>query len=142
MDQMSGIFMPENSGGKPKVLLVEDNETYRKVVRNAMQLDGFEFHEAENGKKALEKLSILMPQVILCDISMPEMDGLTFLAKVKSDDKFKNIPIVMLTNFQEELDNSVKQGAEEALLKSSITPHQLIEVCRKYVTVLPTNTTS
>ena len=118
---------------KPKVLLVEDNETYRKVVRNAMQIEGFDLIEAENGQKAQEILKTAKPQVILCDVSMPVMDGMTLLAELKKDPILAKIPIIMLTNMQEELEASVKNGAEEALLKSSLTPHQLIEVCRKYI---------
>jgi len=118
---------------KAKVLLVEDNETYRKVVKNAMQLEGLDYFEAENGQKALEKVKLNRPDLILCDISMPVMDGMTFLSEMKKDPQLSTIPIIMLTNYQEELENSVKNGAEEALLKSSLTPHQLIEVCRKYV---------
>jgi CheY-like chemotaxis protein len=55
------------------------------------------------------------------------------LKKVKQDAELKNIPAIMITNVQEELDNAVKAGAEEALLKSSLVPSQIIEVCKKYL---------
>ncbi len=132
----------DTAQNKPKVLLVEDNETYRKVVKNAMQLDEFEYYEAENGQKALELVKALKPQIVLCDIAMPVMDGMTFLTEIKKDPELATIPIIMLTNYQEELENAVKAGAEEALLKSSLTPRQLIEVCRKHVFAETPNATT
>lgn len=120
--------------GKPKVLLVDDNETYRKLVKAAMGLAGFEVLEAENGLRGLEIMRTEHPGVVLIDIYMPVMDGMTMLTELKKDEKLLKTPVVMITNVQEELENAVKAGAEEALLKSSLTPHQLVDVCRKYVT--------
>lgn len=118
---------------KPKILLIDDNETYRKISKNAMEIEGFEVFEAGNGKEALDILKNNHPRVILTDIYMPEMSGMAFLQVIKNDPVFKTIPVIMITNVQEELDKAVTAGAEEAVLKSSITPKQMVEVCRKYL---------
>lgn len=129
---------------KQKVLLVEDNEVYRKLVKNAMMISGFEVLEAENGLRGLEMARVSKPDLVIVDIYMPVMDGMTMLAELKKDPILMKIPAVMVTNVQEELENAVKAGAEEALLKSSLTPHQLIDVCKKHLpdplsTALDTN---
>lgn len=118
---------------KPKILLVEDNDTYRKVVKNAMSIFGFEVSEAANGAQALEMIRMAIPDIILADVYMPVMDGLSMLTQIKKDARLTNVPVVMVTNVQEELDTAVKAGAEEAVLKSSLTPHQLIDVCKKHL---------
>lgn len=118
---------------KWKVIIVEDNDTYRKIVKNAMSIAGFNMLEAENGLRGLEIIRTEHPDLVLSDIYMPVMDGMSMLQELKKDDQIMHIPVVILTNIQEELENAVKHGAEEALLKSSLTPPQLVEVCRKYL---------
>ncbi len=118
---------------KPKILLVEDNETFRKVVKRTMELSGFDIFEAENGLRGLEIARVNKPDLILVDIYMPVMDGMSMLSELKKDEILMKIPVVMVTNVQEELDNAVKAGAEEAILKSSLTPSQMVDVCKKYL---------
>lgn len=129
---------------KPKILVVEDNETYRKIVKNALSIAGYEVLEAENGLRGLEIVRAEQPVLIMIDIYMPVMDGMTMLAELKKDEVLMKTPVVMVTNVQEELENAVKAGAEEAILKSSLTPTQIIDVFKKYVplpggSVLPTS---
>ena len=127
---IDAIFSSEK---KPKIMLVEDNEIYRKLVKNAMMVAGFEVLEAENGLRGLEAARVIHPDLIIIDIYMPVMDGMTMLSELKKDEALMKIPVVMVTNVQEELENAVKNGAEEALLKSSLTPRQLIDVCKKHL---------
>ena len=65
---------------KPKVLLVEDNDVYRKVIKNAMVLSGFDALEAENGLRGLEIARLEKPDLILADVYMPVMDGMMMLS--------------------------------------------------------------
>lgn len=118
---------------KQKVLLVEDNDTYRKVVKLTLEISGFEVYEAADGQKALEVLKTTTPHIILSDIYMPNMDGIAFLQEIKKNESLAKVPVIMLTNVQEEIDHSVKLGANEALLKSSITPTQVVDICRKHL---------
>lgn len=118
---------------KAKILLVEDNDTYRKVIKNALQVAGFEVFDAENGLRGLEIARVEHPLLVLTDIYMPVMDGIMMLSEFNKDEALMKIPVVMLTNVQEELERAVKNGAEEAILKSSLTPRQVIDVCKKYL---------
>ena len=116
-----------------KVLIIEDNETYRKIVVNALRQSNFTVLEGDNGLRGLEIARVEKPDLIVVDIYMPVMDGMTMLFELKKDAQLMHIPVVMLTNIQEELENAVKQGAEEALLKSSLTPRQVVDVCKKHL---------
>ncbi len=125
--------MDQADGDQQTVLLVEDNDTYRKVLSSALRLTGLNVLEAENGLRGLEIVRSVRPKLVLADIYMPVMDGMTMLSEMKKDGELMKIPVVMLTNVQEELDRAVKSGAEEAILKSSLTPSQVHDVCKKYL---------
>jgi CheY-like chemotaxis protein len=78
------------------ILSVDDSRTVRIIVRNAFKRFDCEVIEAGNGLEALEKAK-LKPDLMLVDITMPVMDGLTMLRKLREDPELKGIPVVMLT---------------------------------------------
>lgn len=81
-----------------KVLVVDDSETFRSQVRNILESGGFSVVEATDGKDGLRKLKAKSPfQLILCDVQMPEMDGILMCQTVHEDETVNKIPIVMLT---------------------------------------------
>ena len=105
---------------KPKVLLVEDNDVYRKVIKNAMVLSGFDALEAENGLRGLEIARLEKPDLILADVYMPVMDGMTMLRELRKDSWGRNVKVVLLTNLSEadRADESFEQGVYDYLVKS------------------------
>ena len=86
----------DNASTRP-VLLVEDDNAVREVVRRALSQDGLKVVEASNGREALERLSESPPSLILLDLMMPEMDGFGFIAELRKDDQWDDIPVVVLT---------------------------------------------
>ncbi len=82
------------------VLIVDDSMTMRSVIRKVISISGFDvgnFFEAGNGKEALEILNEQWIDLVLSDINMPEMDGLTFVKRMTEHEVYKNIPVVMIT---------------------------------------------
>ncbi len=86
----------EGQGFLPKILLVEDNAPVRQYLAESLSGE-YEIIEAENGKQGLEKVHTLMPDLIISDIMMPEMDGIAFCKAVKGSEKLSHIPIALLT---------------------------------------------
>jgi twitching motility two-component system response regulator PilG len=81
-----------------KILLVDDDEAVRRMFSESLQkVDGFSVDTADDGNQALLKIAQTKPDIIILDIAMPELTGIQVLEVVKSDSKFKKIPIVMLT---------------------------------------------
>ncbi len=81
-----------------KILIVDDSETLREHVKTVLKSASHEVIEAENGVVGLTQLKNNSGiQLILCDVNMPEMDGITMCSKVFEDAEFKKIPIFMLT---------------------------------------------
>ena len=79
------------------ILYVEDNPDNRMLVRRILQAEGFSVLEADNATMALELLREQSPDLILMDINMPDIDGYTLTARLKSLPKMLNVPIIALT---------------------------------------------
>jgi DNA-binding response OmpR family regulator len=87
-----------------KVLVVDDEEMIRKFLRIHLIKKGFEVKEAVDGAQAIEKLGNDDFDLLICDIMMPNKDGWQLLQDVKSNPKTKDIPIIVLTAKNEDVD--------------------------------------
>jgi signal transduction histidine kinase/ligand-binding sensor domain-containing protein/DNA-binding response OmpR family regulator len=81
---------------KPVLLIVEDNEDFRFYLKDNLKLQ-YSIVEAKNGREGLERALAIMPDLIVSDIMMPEMNGIELCREVKADQRTSHIPIVMLT---------------------------------------------
>jgi two-component system chemotaxis response regulator CheY len=98
------------------VLVVDDSAAIRKILQRVLRQTGMAIntiHEAGDGQEALEILKVHRPVLVLTDINMPKMDGLQFLAAVKSSESWRNIPVVMITTEggEAKVGEAVKLGA-------------------------------
>ncbi|MBI3374583.1 MAG: GAF domain-containing protein [Betaproteobacteria bacterium] len=80
-----------------QVLLVDDDETMRQGMRLALEQDGWQVGEAENGQIALARLTEARPDIIMLDLMMPEMDGFEFLVEMRSRAEWRDIPVLVVT---------------------------------------------
>ena len=88
------MLLPEKKG---TILYVEDNPDNRLLVKRILMAEDYSLLEAIDGKDALNVLKTARPDLILMDINMPDMDGYTLTAKIKSLPGFERIPILALT---------------------------------------------
>jgi len=89
-------LMPISSEDKPQVLIIEDNKDMRFYISDIL-LPAFKIEEAENGIIGLEKAFRIIPDIIICDVMMPEKDGFDVSNILKSDKRTSHIPIILLT---------------------------------------------
>jgi signal transduction histidine kinase/CheY-like chemotaxis protein len=80
-----------------RVLIVDDDRLTRDLVRRLLESEGFQVLEAANGRLALEEVARREPSLILLDLMMPEMDGLEFLTELGRQDRWRSIPVVVVT---------------------------------------------
>jgi CheY-like chemotaxis protein len=85
-----------------RILIVDDSETFLMYISILLRRIGFDkVIPANSGMEALKILRILMPDVVLLDITMPQMDGIATLRHIKGDEHTSNIPVIMLTTASE-----------------------------------------
>jgi two-component system, cell cycle response regulator DivK len=79
------------------ILIIEDNEKNRKLVRDVLQVKGFQTIESETAEEGLKLAIEKSPRLILMDIQLPGMDGITALKKLRAEPRTKNIPAIAIT---------------------------------------------
>src|ERR1035437_3252538 len=101
------------------VLVVDDEEQNRSLLRDPLEARGYEIAEAENGLQALQKIAARPPDVILLDLKMPKMDGFEVCRRLKKDPKTAHIPILIVTALSERGDRlmGIQAGANDFLKK-------------------------
>jgi chemosensory pili system protein ChpA (sensor histidine kinase/response regulator) len=82
----------------PMVLVVDDSLTVRKITTRLLTREGFRVDSAKDGVDALEKMHDLIPDVVLLDVEMPRMDGFELARVMRSDERLKSVPIIMITS--------------------------------------------
>lgn len=115
---------------KRKIMIVEDDMFIRDIYKVRFEQEDFEVTMAENGMVAVEKLEQgYLPEIMLLDIMMPGMDGIQVLKKVKSDERWKDLPIMMLTNIseKEKVNEAMDLGVKDFLIKSHFTPSEVVQ---------------
>ena len=114
------------------VLIVDDSWSMRSIIKKTIQISGFdvgEYFEGSNGEEALKVLNDTWIDVIVSDIHMPVMDGLSMLKALQNHDVFKTIPVVMVTT--EGRGNRVEEALSlgaRAYVQKPFTPQQIKEM--------------
>ena len=93
--------MSETNPANLTVLVVEDDDDSRYLMRLELEQLGYLISEAENGVKGVEIALRDHPDIILMDLTLPEMDGLEATARIRADAEMRNVPIIAVTAHQE-----------------------------------------
>ncbi len=96
-DRLLAIVRRHRSQDSTDILVVEDDNITRDMMRKMLEKDGLSVREAANGKLALEQVVKQVPSLILLDLMMPEMDGFTFVSELRSHFQWREVPIVVVT---------------------------------------------
>lgn len=118
-ENMIEDLLEELSDTRQKILIVDDELDALTALKRALEADNYNVVEASDGLSAIEKVKTEKPDVVLLDLMMPEMDGIEACKHLKSDPKYKHIPIIMLTA-KGEIDNKIEgieMGADDYVTK-------------------------
>jgi diguanylate cyclase (GGDEF)-like protein len=117
-----------------RVLVVDDDDDIVRVVRINLELEGFEVDTARDGQEALDRAAANPPDIVLLDIMMPRMDGLTALRKMRSQPALASTSIVLLTarGLTEDRVNGLELGADDYVTK----PFDVVELIARVKAVL------
>ncbi len=122
---------------KPTVFSVEDDLNIQNVIKIALENSQFEIVNFENGKSLFHSLEEQTPDLFLLDIMLPDMDGLEIVKKLKKNDKYKNIPIMIISAKSSEIDRviGIDLGADDYLVK----PFGVLELVSRVKALLRRN---
>ena len=111
-----------------KIAIIEDDSVINQMYRMKFEADGFDVQVADNGKSGIELVEKYQPDIILLDLQMPEMNGDQALARIRSKDWGKNIPVIILTNLgAEESPKELKElNIHSYIVKAEFTPSQVV----------------
>ena len=111
------------------VLVVEDDEEQRRLVRELLGARGWVVREAVNGRLALDALKEGLPDIVLLDLMMPEMDGFELVAALQANPAWRDIPVVVVTalDLSAEDRRRLNGGVEQILSKSAYAPAELMK---------------
>ncbi len=116
----------------PLVLVVDDFQDNREMFAEFLSLSGFRVAEAATGREALDRAFELIPDIILMDLSLPELDGWEATRTLKGDPRTKHIPIVALTGHAlADHSREAKDAGCDAFLTKPCLPEALVEEVRR-----------
>ena len=120
--------------GKPNILIVDDQWENRSFIVSCLKTIGFYCFEASNGKEGLIKAEEIKPDLIITDISMPEMDGLEMMEILRNNQEFINIPIIVSSAsvYEKDVKQSLAFGANKFLTKP-IQIDNLLQILKNYI---------
>jgi DNA-binding NarL/FixJ family response regulator len=114
-----------------RILVIDDDARLREHYRELLKLEGYEVMEARNGREGVERARKDAPDLVLCDITMPEMNGHRVLETMRSEPRLAHVPFVFLTGWSEQQDirTGMNLGADDYLTKP-VVPEELATAIR------------
>lgn len=111
-----------------KIAIIEDDAVISQMYRMKFEADGFEVQVANNGHRGVAMVESFQPDLILLDLSMPEMDGAEALTEIRAQEWGKDIPVIILTNLgEEEAPKTLRPlGIHSYIVKADLTPRQVV----------------
>jgi len=118
---------------KKKLLVADDEPNIRLMVRRTFE-QGYVVFEAANGKEAVDLALRHVPDIILMDVMMPGVDGLTALNTIRNSKKVSAIPVIMFTGVGFEMNEQLAGSlGAEAYLRKPVTPQELLDAVSKMI---------
>jgi DNA-binding response OmpR family regulator len=116
-----------------KILFIDDDEALVTIFTAALTKEGFQVVAANTGQEGINKATTEAPNLILLDQVLPDLSGNDILKQLKLDEKTKNIPVIIFSNFsQEELvKEAINQGAVDYVFKYQVEPKDVIEKIKR-----------
>lgn len=117
----------------PKIAIIEDDQAIAQMYRLKFEGEGFNVQMASNGRLGLELTKQMMPDIILLDIMMPEMNGDEMLEKLRATEWGADIKVIILTNMGEnEAPAKLKSlNVSDFIVKAEMTPRQVAELVKE-----------
>jgi two-component system cell cycle response regulator DivK len=119
---------------RKRILVVEDEEDNRQILRDLLTTVDYEIIEAENGEQALAAVAKQRPDLILMDLQLPILDGYEATRRIKADPALKDVPIIAVTSYALSGDEAKARAAGcDDFVPKPFSPRQLLAKIREYL---------
>jgi len=104
---------------KFKILVSEDNPDIRKILVMRLEINGYDVIQAQDGEEAIDKIKKEAPDLVILDLMMPKISGFEVCRMIKFDEKYKDIPIIVLSALDQQADRekAIEGGADAYFIK-------------------------
>ena len=118
-----------------RILVIDDDPVLANSCYNQLMAEGYHVRSVPDGESGLNTMREFKPNIILLDLILPQMSGLEVIRRIRSEEEFSRIPIVVFTNaFQTNMvQDAWKAGATKCISKSNCSARELIEVVRRCI---------
>ncbi len=118
-----------------RILIVDDEQDIRTYLSTLLEDQGFKTVQAKDGEEAMQELLKELPDVITLDVSMPEKSGVKFFREIKTDDRWKSIPVIIVTGVSDDFKNFISSRhripAPEGFVSKPISPEEILSIVRR-----------
>lgn len=117
------------------VLVVDDSINTREIEKSILEAYGYTVVTAEDGLDALEKTQAASYDLVITDVEMPRMDGFTLTERLRADDRYRHVPVIIVTSREKDEDKrrGIKVGANAYIVKGAFDQSNLIETVRSLI---------
>lgn len=119
----------DESSNKKMIIAAEDDSFLSDVYRLKLEKEGFDLQVVSNGNELLNALKENIPDLIILDLIMPEMNGFEALKRIKETPEYANIKVIVMSNLgqEEDIARATELGASDYLIKANISTQQMVE---------------
>lgn len=118
-----------------RILIVDDEEDIRTYLSTLLEDQGFQTVQAKDGEEAMKIIQTEPPDLITLDVSMPEKSGVKFFRELKTNDRWKQIPVIIVTGVSEDFKGFISSRhqipAPEGFVAKPISPEEILNLARK-----------
>ena len=118
-----------------RILIVDDEPAVREALQRSLAFEGYATEVAVDGADALEKATAYKPDLLVLDIQMPRMDGLTLVRRIREVPAWARLPVIVVSQYgrRDDLQKAASAGADRYIVKSSFEPRQLVDMVAELV---------
>jgi two-component system, OmpR family, alkaline phosphatase synthesis response regulator PhoP len=117
-----------------KILVTEDSPTILEILKSVLSEEGYEVIAAADGQQALDLARTEKPDLIILDLMLPKIDGYKVCRMLKFDEKYKEIPIIMLTARTKDEDEQLgKEVGADAYIKKPFQPEMIVDKIKEFL---------
>src|SRR5579863_6481198 len=125
---------------KGTILIVEDQQGFRRIYHDVLTSDGYEVLEAQDGEEGWQMVKSHKPHLVLLDLGLPKIDGFEVLKRIREDAETKAIPVIIFSVLGEQKDvkKGLEMGANDYTVKGFYTPRQILSKIKSLMTQVDT----